>query len=383
MSNVGLIPPRDDELEVTLFGPGFGESVVLHIGGGNWIVVDSCIHPGSPLPAALDYLFQLKVDVNEAVKLVVATHWHDDHIRGISGVLNACQSAELVISGALQVDEFLKLVALYQDRQVAKSSGVDQFSKLIELLQARKRKGVRFNPPLFALADKLLYRDELVVENSVYPIRVYALSPSDATILQSKLAFGQILPRVGENPRRINSPTPNIASTVLWIECGPHAILLGADLEQTSDPKTGWSVILAESNVIAGSADLFKIPHHGSQNAHHPHVWAQLLVKDPHAILTPFSRGQKPLPSEDDVNRIVDLTPNAFITSPVRLHKERWRNRVVRDFVKDVTREMVSVNHGWGQIRLRRNLTNASEPWTVTLLGDAYQIKRTTTLNAD
>ena len=119
------MPPRDDELEVTLFGPGFGESVVLHVGDGKWLIVDSCIHPESSLPAALDYLFQLKVDVNEAVKLVVATHWHDDHIRGISGVFNACQSAELVISGALQVDEFLKLVALYQDRQVAKSSASD------------------------------------------------------------------------------------------------------------------------------------------------------------------------------------------------------------------------------------------------------------------
>lgn len=375
MSSADLIPPQDNELEVSLFGPGFGESVVIHTGDGKWIVVDSCMHPDVALPAALDYLWQLKVDVSKAVKLVVATHWHDDHVRGISGIFNACQSAELVISGALQVDEFFKLVSLYQGRQVAKSSGVDEFSKLFELLQTRKPRKVRFNPPIFASADKLLYRDDLIFENAVHPIRVYALSPSDTTILQSKIAFGKILPQSGENQRRVSAPTPNFSSTALWIELGSHALLLGADLEETVDPKTGWSVILTESKVISGIADIFKVPHHGSENAHHQDVWTQLLATDPHAILTPFARGRKPLPSVDDIARIVNLTPNASMTSPARLSRERWRNRVVRDFVNDVTREMISVNHGWGQIRLRRRLTGGSAaPWELTLLGDAHRL---------
>jgi glyoxylase-like metal-dependent hydrolase (beta-lactamase superfamily II) len=43
----------------------------------------------------------------------VATHWHDDHIRGISAVFSECESAQLVISGALDAQDFRKLVALY------------------------------------------------------------------------------------------------------------------------------------------------------------------------------------------------------------------------------------------------------------------------------
>ena len=37
------MPPGKNEFEITLFGPGYGESVVLHVGSGAWIVVDSCI----------------------------------------------------------------------------------------------------------------------------------------------------------------------------------------------------------------------------------------------------------------------------------------------------------------------------------------------------
>ena len=37
-------PPGEDEFEVVLLGPGYGESIVLHVGYGGWIIVDSCIN---------------------------------------------------------------------------------------------------------------------------------------------------------------------------------------------------------------------------------------------------------------------------------------------------------------------------------------------------
>ena len=36
--------PREDEVEVALPGSGYGESIVVHIGEGSSIVVDSCIN---------------------------------------------------------------------------------------------------------------------------------------------------------------------------------------------------------------------------------------------------------------------------------------------------------------------------------------------------
>lgn len=65
--------PNRDELEVSIFGPGYGESIVIHFSDGQWMIVDSCLDPDSVLPVPLSYLMQLNVDVDKAVKLVVAS----------------------------------------------------------------------------------------------------------------------------------------------------------------------------------------------------------------------------------------------------------------------------------------------------------------------
>jgi hypothetical protein len=51
--------PLDDGIEVCLFGPSFGECVLIHIGSNRWIVVDSCLYKGIRQPIALHYLDQL------------------------------------------------------------------------------------------------------------------------------------------------------------------------------------------------------------------------------------------------------------------------------------------------------------------------------------
>lgn len=49
-------PPAHDELEVSVFGPGYGEAIVIHLGENEWILIDSCIEPESKEPAAIHYL---------------------------------------------------------------------------------------------------------------------------------------------------------------------------------------------------------------------------------------------------------------------------------------------------------------------------------------
>jgi metal-dependent hydrolase (beta-lactamase superfamily II) len=45
--------------------------------------VDSCVVPGAQGPVSADYLEKIGVDAS-AVKAVVASHWHDDHVKGMS-----------------------------------------------------------------------------------------------------------------------------------------------------------------------------------------------------------------------------------------------------------------------------------------------------------
>ena len=349
-------PPKLDEIEVSVFGPGYGEAIVLHVGEGTWILVDSCIEPVSERPAALDYLHGLDVDVQNAVKLIVATHWHDDHICGLGTVLDECKSAAISISSALVIEEFLVLPVLYREPGVRRSSGLNEFIQVLRILDARKEQGVRFGSPTLALADRLLFHDHIRLASESVEAKVFAASPSDASLLQAKLAFAELLPKEGP-ARRVASPTPNHASVVLWVQVGNHRILLGADLEKTTDPKTGWSVILSDSAVVSGKAGVFKVPHHGSENAHCEAVWSLLLLDEPFAVVTPFRRGNKSLPTPMDLKRINCLTSRAYATARVKRRPQQWRRKVVRDFVKDATRDIRDAHFGWGHVRLRRTST--------------------------
>jgi glyoxylase-like metal-dependent hydrolase (beta-lactamase superfamily II) len=123
--------PSLDEIEVSVFGPGYGESIVIHLGGNKWIIVDSCIDPISKEPIPLSYLHQIGVKPIEAVKQVIATHWHDDHIRGLSKIIRECKSAEFVCSAALRSNEFLTITSAYAKRSMMKSSGVQEFYEII------------------------------------------------------------------------------------------------------------------------------------------------------------------------------------------------------------------------------------------------------------
>jgi hypothetical protein len=74
--------PAPDELEVSLFGPGYGECVLVHLGLGEWLIIDSCVNQYEGGNPALDYLKSLAIDPAEAVRLIVASHWDDDHVHG-------------------------------------------------------------------------------------------------------------------------------------------------------------------------------------------------------------------------------------------------------------------------------------------------------------
>lgn len=367
--------PDADEIEVSVFGPGMGEAIALHLGMGRWVLIDSCLDPRTGSPASLSYLRNLDIDPASQVKLVVATHWHADHIRGIGEVLSQCHSANVVISAALDKDEFLKLAELYAKRTMMRSSGMEEFTQIFKILQQRRQGRVRFNPPILAGADRVLYREEIEPPGAP-PIQasIYSLSPSDAACLQAGLAFAELLPSPSQAKRRIvASPESNHASVVLWIQIGAHKILLGADLEITSDAKTGWSVIVSDSQAASSRADIFKIPHHGSRNGHYEGVWNELLSAQPDAVVTPFASGKKPLPTDADIERITGLTRNAFATAPSRRGRYKHRNRAVKRLMAQATTNVYDVHARWGQVRFRRRIS-ANGAWDTELFGNAHRL---------
>jgi hypothetical protein len=179
-------PPEPNEIEVSIFGPGYGECCLIHFGGG-WIVIDSCIDVESDRPAALRYLEAIGVNYAQLVKLIVASHWHDDHIRGLAALVKACEQATFCASSALNTKEFLSVLTAYdQNKGIHAGSGTTEIIATLRVLQGREPA----SHPLRALASTRLLQLDGAVTGHGHPVEVWALSPSSAQ-------FDQFLREIG------------------------------------------------------------------------------------------------------------------------------------------------------------------------------------------
>lgn len=146
-------------------------------------------------------------------------------------------------------------------------------------------------------------------------------------------------------------------------------ILLGADLEETPQSDTGWTAILDSASRPSGRAGVFKIPHHGSGAADQPRVWSEMLIPDPVAVLTPWSRGRR-LPTDRDRDRICTKSSRVFTTAtqprPGQIRRPQAVERAIRDSVKYLHRAIPPS----GQVTARRGL-NAGSRWAISLVGPA------------
>lgn len=310
-------PPDRDTIEVSIFGPGKGESIAVHLGYGRWIVVDSCIDQADRTIPALDYLRRIGVDLAKDVLMVVGTHAHDDHIAGISSVFEACESALFVCSSAGTLEEFHALVE--DDRrghEVLRVSSYSEYRAIFDLIKSRGRTSGRAQLR-WAIENRALL--ELEGDGSA---RVLALSPSDEAVVRAKRSLSRELDALREDRRRVATADPNEFSVVLWVEAADKRILLGADL-LNGPARCGWRAILDFFDPLP-AASVFKVPHHGAPNAHHDDVWEKLLDPDLVALMAPYRAGARPRPDASDRQRILALTSQAYITaSPDYLPRSR------------------------------------------------------------
>lgn len=350
------VPPAADEFEVVLFGPGYGESIVLHLGCGGWVIVDSCIN-GEGKPRALEYLESIGVNPAQAVDLVVATHWHDDHIRGMARLVEVCSQAKFCCAHALLAKEFLAAVGALEDRHLSvEGSGVREIHRVFTRLESKA------SPPTFATANRCIHARG--------NCKIWSLSPDDAAFQSFLKSIGLLFPSEGRTKTRLPSVTPNDMSVVLWIGVDDIAVLLGSDLE-----KRGWVKILQSAERPTGKASMFKVPHHGSANAHESGVWNRMLDPKPFAILAPWQRGDRILPTKSDVRRILSYTPNAYATTSggLRAPARRRENRMVRRTIEESKVRLRRLDMSFDAIRLRRKIGLRTR-WKVTTLGNACHL---------
>lgn len=351
MTQAGSAPGKD-EFELALFGPGYGESIVMHVGGGDWVVVDSFTNSDGE-PFSLAYLESIGVDPASAVKAIVATHWHDDHIRGIARTLKSCPAARFCCASALCGREFLAFVGARERRHFSRAgSGVRELFATFSFLHERGQTAIH------AIADRRVFQ--------VGPCSIWSLSPGDAAFERFLHSLPHLMPEVGDDKRRVRDLSPNDVAVALWVEVGRARLLLGADLE-----RRGWVPIVQSEARPDGRASVVKVPHHGSRGADEPLVWERTLEQHPFAVLTPWYRGGHSLPTVADADRIAGRTPNAWVTGSARPAGGtfRHRNKAVEKTVRESNVRIRRVGV-WNIVRLRRRI-DSDGPWRVTTMGDA------------
>lgn len=348
--------PNANQLEISLFGPGYGECLVVHYGNGLWFTVDSCLEDDRRTPSALAYLNHLGVDPAKRVTFNVITHPDGDHIGGINTLFSACSSARLVCPTALTEKEMVSYNAYYS---MTDPTPLTQTTREICDVLA-----LSFDrPPNIPLYVK---QDTLIIDEA--GVRVTALAPSDKKIRKFLARVSQQIPKEKSDRRAPGNLRPNDVSAALLLEFEGFSAIFGADLEET--PGGGWTTILDTSiafkNAVAPTA--YKVAHHGSSNADCPNLWHRM--NDPIAILAPFKLGSTKIPTRNDVDRILEHTKTAFSTSSFKTQTVKRPSRTDRILIGHGIRrqELYPKN---GHIRLRVGLGSTVK---VDLFGSAVHL---------
>ncbi|NVN93986.1 MAG: MBL fold metallo-hydrolase [Bacteroidetes bacterium] len=363
--------PQDNILEISLIGTGggYGESIVIHLGEKNWVIVDSCINPKTKDCLPLKYLESKGVNIEKDVKLIICTHWHDDHILGISKLFEYCKSSIFCMARTTDTKKFLQLVGLDHNKakNEASASSTSEIQKCFDILYNRKTvlKG--------AEQDKLLFS----LENNEINAKVYSLSPSDFVMNEFDKEISTLISDYGCSNRKIIFQTPNEKSVALLICVNKHFILLGSDLEVSSDIRKGWLCILDNCQCInLKKASLFKLPHHGSENSYHKRIWDELVLPNTIAKITPWNLGTK-LPKDKMLETFLEHTENLFITSLISNNNTaKKRERSISKAISKFNNTLYEVKYNFGIVRSRLNLLNDNEKWQTDLFGEAIKITK-------
>lgn len=348
--------PGKQQLEISLFGPGFGECALVHLGAQNWMIVDSCIDQRRGAQPALAHLEALGLEPATVVKVVLITHWHRDHVRGMADVVAACSSAEVFLSEALTSEELLALAHMDGASTVRVANPSSEFLRVQTAISNRSDGMGGLRILNLARSNQILFRQGPQVAEAV------ALSPSQNDVATTRARFADVLTLGDEERRMIKEPDPNGCAVAVSVALGKHAILLGSDLEQTSSATTGWRAVVNSHRGALPRAQVFKIPHHGSISGHNDDIWNQ-FVHNPISVLTPFRNSRLPRPG--DISRLNALSSETYSTAsslPITPSQPRGKDIAL----KQSARNVYDTEGKCGHVQVRSTPGRPDE-WTVRL----------------
>lgn len=367
-----LTAPLEEEVEITLIGTGggYGECVLIKIGVCDWIIIDSCINPDTEEPLAIEYLKSIGVDYVNLVKYVICTHWHDDHIKGMSRILELCINARFCPTRVNDTDKFIRFIGF--DEVINSKGGVrstEEFSKCLKIINNR----TKFNIPQRLNADTVIHQEK--VEEAFF--EVYAISPSENVVIAFDKQIGNLIDIVSKRKLTVIPKKPNETSVAIIVKFLDQRVILGADLEVGSNPNEGWQDVLNNVKVIDSiKAQIFKIPHHGSENGYNLQIFEKLVEKNSILKLTPWNLAGNKLPTAEMVDKYKFHSSEIYITSPKiseKKPKAKARSKEIARIIEDFNRTLDEVKFTEGIICSRYNYKNP-QGWNTQIFRNAFKI---------
>lgn len=364
------ISPKISEVEITLIGTGggYGESILIKIDIDTWIIVDSCINPSTKLPLALEYLSSINVPLAK-IKMIVCTHWHNDHIKGLAKVLSECENAEFCFSSVHDLNKFLFLCELdHQKTNKGSVSSTNEFADCLKIMNSRNSYVTR------AQSNLLLYKTQNKTANIEFLL--YSLSPSPKTIADFDSEISQLITDFGSRNTAIINKSPNDKSVALLLKFGEHRVILGADLEIGKNDNEGWQHIIKHSKVIdENKANLYKLPHHGSENGYMSEIFDVLVNNNCVLKSTPYKTSG--LPTADMIKTYLGHSEELYLTSDISTlsKKAKKRDMAIEKVIQRSVISLKEVKFVQGVVRSRIDYIDNLAIWKTETFDGAFKVK--------
>ena len=410
-----LTAPADDEVEITLIGgtAGYGESVLVHIGAGKWVVIDSCVNAVTGECSPLAYLKDLYgEEIGEHIGYVVCSHWHDDHIKGLSEIVENCTSrTKFAVSCSDDRQKWVYEMLSdynYEGRSTKLKELTNTYKeankKGIEILKLKQNERV-FNEngvEGFALSPSQSVINELDKEvadamrryhkvlNQLLKLKtINTATIDDAMTLQDETfkAFENIVEEDVEEDILVEEATnllkykdikkvnPNDRCVAMLISFNQHHVILGADLEN-KDGMSGWIAVADCVSMKGVKSSLFKIPHHGSETGYNEYFLRGHVKKDAVMKLSAWTKGDLIDPKEEMLRAYYNYSNNLYITTTAVLKKgNNEEDRSIRKEMNKTTDAIYELKPHLGIIRSRMKINSVDDNWQTDYFGSAERIK--------
>jgi hypothetical protein len=311
----GLPAPRPGEFTLYVFGPGYGESQVLALPDGKWVVVDCCIMEDIILPLEL-----LRHFGATSVDLLVVTHPDLDHYKGLPEFIQGIPVRRLWRYPGFQTLRELLILLEQQEPE----------PRVTEMLRAHESMAKLMRSPQ---GEEGYYGLFWAPQGA--PYEVYCLAPSSREKATTFEALPELIRRlkrgekISAQDKRRFMERGNLLSLALSLRWNDRksGLLLGGDVERESGEEHGWRGVLAnlkEDNDLKNRGlwllqglRLVKASHHGSAGAFCAEAWEQFSTPAPveTVVVTPFNRGSNPPPRTSGLVPLLRFARQLALTS--------------------------------------------------------------------